>query len=104
MLISLAILSIPGFSQKNPDPGLLTIDRIFNSREFQNQYPPEIQWINGGDSYIVNEPSAKEPSWEDLVKYETSSQSRSVYVPAEMLIPEGANIPLSIESFTFSPG
>jgi len=103
MLISLAILSIPGFSQLNPDPGLLTIDRIFNSREFQNQYVPEIQWIHGGDSYIVNEPSTKNPSWEDLVKYETSSLSRSVYVPAEMLIPEGSNTPLSIESFTFSP-
>jgi dipeptidyl-peptidase-4 len=103
MLIILAILSMPGNSQKTTDPGLLTIDRIFNSREFQKQYPPEIQWINGGDSYIVNEPSAKDPSWEDLVKYETSSQLRSVYVPAERLIPEGGSTPLNIEYFTFSP-
>ena len=103
MLIGLAFLSIPGFSQKTTDPGLLTIDRIFNSREFQKQYPPEIQWINGGDSYIVNEPSAKNPSWEDLVKYETASRSRSVYVPAEQLIPEGSSAPLYIENFTFSP-
>ena len=70
---------------------------------FKQQYPPEIQWINGGDSYIVNEPSAKDPSREDLVKYETSSQLRSIYVPAERLIPEGGSSPLSIENFTFSP-
>ncbi len=59
MLISLVLLSLPGFPQKNSDPGLLTIDLIYNSGEFQKQYPPEIQWINGGESYIVNEPSVK---------------------------------------------
>jgi len=103
LLLCLTLAVIPSFSQKTTDPGLLTIDRIFNSREFREQYPPEIQWINGGDSYIVNEPSTKDPSWEDLVKYETASQLRSVYVPAERLIPEGSFTPLSIESFTFSP-
>jgi dipeptidyl-peptidase-4 len=103
MLISLAILSIPAFSQEASDPGFLTIDRIFNSREFQKQTPPEIQWINGGDSYIVNEPSANNPSREDLVKYETVSQNRSIYVSAEQLIPANGYAPLEIESFTFSP-
>ena len=103
LLVSLAVLSMPGRSQKNTDPGLLTIDRIFNSHEFQSQYPPEIQWINGGDSYIVNEPSAKNGVLEDLVKYETASQKRSIYVAAEQLIPEGSSSPLAIESFTLSP-
>jgi dipeptidyl-peptidase-4 len=103
MLISLAILSIPAFSQEASDPGFLTIDRIFNSREFQKQTPPEIQWINGGDSYIVNEPSANNPSREDLVKYETVLQNRSIYVSAEQLIPANGYAPLEIESFTFSP-
>jgi dipeptidyl-peptidase-4 len=103
LLISLTVLTATGNSQKKADPGLLTVDRIFNSHEFQNQYTPEIQWIHGGDSYIVNEPSVKDPSWDDLVKYETLTGVRTVYVPAEMLIPEGSDAPLAIESFTFSP-
>jgi len=102
-LLSLALTVIPSFSQNIADPGLLTIDRIFNSREFRQQYAPEIQWIHGGESFIVNEPSANHSSWEDLVRYETATQVRSVYVPAERLIPSGNSAPLNIESFSFSP-
>lgn len=103
LLFGLAFVAFPSISQNSADPGLLTIDRIFNSREFRKEYPPEIQWIHGGESYIVNEPSSKDRTWEDLVIYETASLKRSVYVPAEKLIPEGSSVPLSIETFTFSP-
>jgi dipeptidyl-peptidase-4 len=103
LLLCLAFSVLAGFSQQTADPRLLTIDRIFNSQEFGKQYAPEIQWIHGGDSYIVNEPSVVNIGWSDLVKYETASRKRSIYVAAEQLIPEGDNSPLDMESFTFSP-
>jgi dipeptidyl-peptidase 4 len=90
------------FTQIPADSGLLTLDRIFNSTEFRQEYAPEIQWISRGEAYIVNEQSGDQ-TYEDLVKYDTRTQSRSLYIPAEKLIPEGDSLPLGIEKFTLSP-
>ncbi len=84
------------------DSSLLTIDRIFNSSEFQREYAPELQWIQGGEAYVVSEPSPGS-FWEDLVKYETETQQRSVFIPADKMIPPGDSVPLALESFTLSP-
>jgi len=98
----LVCISLFVHAQAPEDSGLLSIDRIFHSSEFQQDYAPDLQWINGGDAYIVSEPAHRN-GWEDLVKYETVTRQRSIYIPADQLIPPGDSIPLDIEKFTLSP-
>jgi dipeptidyl-peptidase-4 len=101
--VILAVVPFTVHAQQAPaDSGLLTIDRIYNSMEFRREFTPEIYWINGGEAYIVSEPAEKDKSWHDLVKYETKTQARSLYLPAEKLIPPGDSVPLDIEEFTLS--
>lgn len=96
-------LSLSLAAQTTADSSLLTIDRLFGSSEFLIESVPSIRWINGGEAYIISEPGKKNDTWEDLVKVETRSQKRSLYIPAEKLIPAGDSIPLTIEHFTLSP-
>jgi dipeptidyl-peptidase-4 len=89
-------------AQAPADSGLLTIDRIFHSTEFRREFAPDIKWIDGGEAYIVSEPAENNKSGYDLVKYTTETQVRTLYMPAEKLIPPGDSSPLSVEEFTLS--
>ena len=105
LLCQLALILVPlsATTQISSDSTLLTIDRIFGSTEFRQEYAPSIQWISGGDAYIVSEPSSKDNNQDDLFKVETNTQKRSLFVPADKLIPPGDSIPIPVEEFTLSP-
>jgi len=103
LLILLICIFNPSFSRVPVDSTLLTVDRIFGSREFRPERAPDVQWISGGEAYIISEPSQKNFDQEDLVKIETSTQNRSVFIPAEKLVPPGNSEPISIDEFTLSP-
>ncbi len=72
----------------------LTIDRIFASSEFQMERQPSISWIEGGDSYVIVEDGR-------LIKFETTSQERSVFLSQDQLTPDGRDV-LNIEDFSLS--
>jgi dipeptidyl-peptidase-4 len=98
ILVCIPIVLMAGAPE---DSSLLNLGRIFTSSEFKWEYAPEVQWIERGEAYIVNEPVPDKP-WEELVKYETRTQQRSILIPAGSLIPPGDSTPLTIEAFTFS--
>ena len=81
------------------DSSLLTIDRIYNSKEFKQERERTIQWIENGDAYVIIEKS--ETGSDELIKYESRNQKRSVFIAAEALTTN--NTPLEIKSFTLSP-
>jgi len=81
------------------DSSLLTIDRIYNSSEFRQERGSRIQWIEGGDAYVTIERS--ETGSNELIRYETAKQKRSVFISAEDL--SANSDPLEIKSFTLSP-
>ena len=86
--------------QVNPDKRKLTIDRIFNSNEFQQDYPEQITWIDNGNSYVTLENSVSSNGVNEVIKYSTRSGERSVLISAESLkTKEG---PVRIESLSFS--
>ena len=102
--LALFFLFLPSaIPQAIKDSSLLTIDRIFNSFEFQREHAPAIQWINGGDAYVTRETSQWNDFYEDLVRVETASQKQSIFISGEKLIPPGESVPLDIEEFTLSP-
>src|SRR5262245_58826974 len=60
------------------------------------------EWFGDGDSYLALEPSAT-AGGTDIVRYQTASGAREIFVPASRLIPAGDKKPLSIECYSFSP-
>ncbi len=101
----LVILSIFGsffmYAQNADDPSLLTIDRVFASSEFGQEYLPPIQWIEEGNAYVIIERNAQNN--QEFIRYESTTTKKATFISAQELIPEGARQPISVESFTFSP-
>jgi len=59
------------------------------------------QWFGNGDSYLALESSAT-PGGTDIVRYQTASGAREIFVSAARLVPAGDNKPLAIESYSLS--
>ena len=98
LIIALLTFNIV-IAQEAIDSSLLTIDRIYNSSEFKQERERRIQWIENGDSYVTIEKS--EAGADELVRYSTAKQKRSVFIPAEALSVNAKS--LEIKSFTLSP-
>ncbi len=54
------------------DPGMLTMDRIYSGKEFNQERMPAYQWLNDGKSYVVIERSDKADA-QNIVKYDIES-------------------------------
>lgn len=85
-----------------PDPSLLTLDRIYASREFAGE-SLNGRWAPDGASYFALERSTTPSGGTDLVKYDAESGRREVLVPAARLVPSEAAAPLRIEDYEWSP-
>ncbi len=88
------------FAQQQADSKLLTVDRIYNSNEFSQEFERPMQWIENGEAYIIIEKSNSVSGGDDLVKYTSAKQERSVFISAESLLVNGK--PLQISSFNLS--
>ncbi len=99
-LISILCLSIPSNAQEIRDSGMLSIDRIFNSNEFRQDSQRPVKWIKNGKAYLTIEKSSNIENADELIRYESRSGEKSLFVPAENLIPEGSDKPVPIEDFS----
>ncbi|NAS30453.1 prolyl oligopeptidase family serine peptidase [Flavobacteriaceae bacterium R38] len=97
LIIGFIVSSISTFAQNS---GLLSIDRIY-SGEFTQQFERNIQWIENGNAYITIEQSNSINGADELVRYASKTQERTLFIPANAL--KANNKSLSIESFTLSP-
>ncbi len=88
--------------QKQEDPSLLSIDRIFNSMEFMMDRVMPIRWIEDGNAYTTFERSETVKFGRNIVRYESFSGEKSILVGAEKFIPEGEENPLSFDDLTWS--
>jgi dipeptidyl-peptidase-4 len=101
-LIALGLLFYSAFAFSQNDPALLTIDHIYNSKEFSQERFGPARWVEGGKAYTTLEKSAKHKGSNDIIRYETVSGERSVLVSAEQLVPTGLDTPLTIASYEWS--
>jgi dipeptidyl-peptidase 4 len=74
---------------QSTDPSVLTIDRIFNSDEFDAKNIGALRWLKSGDAYTKLEPSADIKGGMDLVSYDAATNVRNTLIPASKLIPKG---------------
>src|SRR5215210_5472541 len=83
-----------------PDQSLLTLDRIFNSDDFQPQGVGGLRWLKSGDAYTKLERAAGGGA--DLVSYDAATNARTVLLAAAKLIPPGATAPLPVNGYDWS--
>jgi len=100
LAIILMVIPVNGLlAEKIKDPSILTLERIFSSKEFKAERVPPVKWVNNGNAYTTLEASRKNPKTMDIVLYDLKKGHRKILVPAEKLIPEGEKKPLKIEDF-----
>ena len=99
-LFIIVILFIPTIKSQTEDKDLLTIDRIFNSREFSSQWFGPARWIDNG--YTTLEPSKEFEHARDIVKFDPETGKSEILVDAKHLIPEGETEPLGIADYQWS--
>ena len=98
--VSCLILMMVAFAlhaQSEGDPSHLTIDRIYASNEFKSDYQPPINWIDGGNAYVIVE--MNDQHIPQLVKYETATGKQSILLSADELTPRGGSRPIVISNF-----
>ena len=102
------------------DKTLLTVDRIFASKDFEEESLGTFVWKKRGPGYFTFESWLKRPTAEkpvageppaarQIIWHDAASDETKIVVPAELLIPanaekddKGNRKPLNVESFLFS--
>ncbi len=88
-----------GHAQSAVKDNLLTLDRIY-SGEFGQQYERDIQWIENGEAYVTIEKSVVLEDADELVRYNSATQEKTIFVDSESL--QANNKSIAIKSFFFS--
>src|SRR5204863_7097374 len=93
--------SASSLSAQATDPGRLTLQRIFASRDFFGERFGPAKWLASGDAYTTLELAVGGGT--DIVRYEAATGARTVLVPSARLIPAGAQDAIDIEDYSWSP-
>ena len=100
-LLLLAFAAALPAAARAQDPSLLTVERIYASREFSSDFFDPPRWAADGSGYTTLEISRAMRGL-DIVKYDPASGSRQVLVPASRLVPRGGTEPLIPEEYAWS--
>ena len=85
--------------QETDDPSLLTLDRIFVSREFSAHRANAAQWLKDVSAFTRLETVGES---QNIVKYDPETGSSEVLVSSDRLIPPGESTPLHIDDYQWS--
>lgn len=87
--------------ETKPQPARLTVDRIFNSKEFSAK-SHSVNWLPGKRGYTRLVPAKGGGS--NIMRYSVKSETGKVMVSAEDVTPAGSDTPLKVEGYAFSKG
>jgi dipeptidyl-peptidase-4 len=82
------------------DSSLITLDRLFNSDDFSQDFFGPARWL--GDSGYTTFEAAPQGRGRDLVRTDPATGQKQVLLAASRLIPTGDSLPLPVENFTVS--
>jgi dipeptidyl-peptidase 4 len=86
-----------------PENSLLSLDRLFDSKEFDSKPFGPARWLAEDAGYTTLEPAAGDEKVKELIRYDLQSGSRSVLVGLDMLHVETEENPLVIKDYEWSP-
>lgn len=91
-----------------PNP-MLSVERIFQSGDFQEEKLGSIVWSKQGGAYFTleapvekGEASAAKGKGKDLVRIDAVSGHKEILIPAQAFIPADSKEPLTVDKFEFS--
>src|SRR5437016_14125756 len=96
-----AIATTPSAYGQLRDSAAKLIARTMGTPEFRPRSFRGGTWLGNGDAYLDIEPSASGIG-SDIVKYETATGAREVFVATSRLIPAGEKTPLDVEHYSMS--
>lgn len=96
LLVVFAVLSASA-----AENGKLTLDRIFNSKEFTAR-SHTVHWLPGKRGYTRVIP--QKTGGANIVRFTAGSKTGKAMVSAAELTPQGSSTPLKIEGYAFSKG
>jgi dipeptidyl-peptidase-4 len=102
LLVFFALLSSLPICAQQPDPSILTLDRIFNSGDFDSQSIGAVRWLRSGNAYTKLEPPPNGKNGRELVSYDAGTGSKQVLVSAKRLVPPGEAQSLNIQNYDWS--
>jgi dipeptidyl-peptidase 4 len=100
--LALFVLAFSASRSQQVDSTHLTVDRIYNSREFSSRPPARTRWLKDGTGYTSLERSESIKGGMDIVRYDVESGHRSIIVPARWCVPMDKSTPLGIEDYQWS--
>ncbi len=100
--VLLLIVMQPCLSAQTADSTLLTLERIYSSREYVAERFGPARWLEDGSGYTTLEASQNPRGGEDIVRYNPQTGAREILVAAQRLIPVGDSTALSIEDYNWS--
>jgi dipeptidyl-peptidase-4 len=89
-------------TEQEKDPSLLTLDRIYSSREFRAERFGPARWLKDKSNYTTLESAKSNRDARDIVMYDAETGEREILVPASRLIPAGEKESLSISNYIWS--
>ncbi len=99
--VVLSFMAIATQAQEQKDLSKLSIDRIYNSSDFRQDYFRGARWIEDGKAYTKFKLN-REKGAVEVVRVETETEKESVLVSAEMLTPKGQEQPLRLRDYEWS--
>ena len=104
MLVAIALLGTATEVRAGgkKDPGLLTLDRIFASPEFQGQPFGPVRWLSRRPAFTTRAPADQPKGAFDIVRVDPATGERVTVAAARHLVPAGSSAPLPIEDYAWS--
>ena len=85
-ILWLLMLCASAICAQQNDSGLLTLDTVFTYRA---ETLDAVQWQADGSGYLTLEPSSNARA-SNIVRYDAASGEKTIFVPAEKLVPTGS--------------
>ncbi|HEV2083804.1 MAG TPA: DPP IV N-terminal domain-containing protein, partial [Gemmatimonadales bacterium] len=101
--VALVLSLSPRLQAQETDPSVLTLERIFSSKDFTPEQLGRVRWLEKDAAYVKLEADSTTPGGSSLVRYNAATGKRDVWVPAARLVPTGDSMPLTVEDYTVSP-
>lgn len=100
--IFLPILLLSAHAEEPELDPILSIDRIFDSDDFDSERFGPARWLDHRLGYTTLDDAAAPSSGRDIVLHNPETGDSEILVPSRMLVPAGARSPLSIADYTWS--
>ncbi len=101
-ILILAIFCAGVIRAQSSDPGMLTLERIFDGDEFDLKFFGPAKWLKDGTAYTTLEKTDSVAVGKDIVKYNAEDGKREILISSGMLVPEGQTKALTISNYSWS--